>query len=103
MSFQVDSICYDTEQDALSVMASRMFGTAYTPDGVYQYSSYVDGLQIITQTSLNTQTSISPVLQQCQLFSMEESSVWSLAIMVILVAAFKFKVASRVANGSINE
>jgi hypothetical protein len=95
MAFQVGSLCYQTNADALSAMASQMFGNAVTTDGVYSYFSYVSGESIITRTSLNTEISITPTLQPCGLVDAAQAYAYSSAVMLVLLIAWKFKLAGR--------
>ena len=81
-------------------MASKMFGTGETSTGVYQYYSYVDGQNIITRTSLGSESVQTPVLQDCHLFTAADASLYCSAVLILMVTAAKFRVARSVADGS---
>lgn len=89
MSYQVGEQCYSTFADALSVMASQMFGA----NGDLSWSSAVNasGDSIVTTYSSGAHVSISPTLQDCHLITVADSNILVWAVVAVWAAAWALK------------
>lgn len=89
MSYQVGDQCYTSASDALSVMASQMFGAT----GELSWSSAVNaaGDSIVTTYSSGAFVSISPTLQDCNLITLADSNLLVWAVVAVWAAAWALK------------
>lgn len=91
MGFQVGSQCFDSSESALQFMAASMFGTGSNNGAPFSFYSIVDGSNIVTLSSNNAQTILTPQLIPCQLYDVVDSSALSFAVFGVLAAAWYFK------------
>jgi hypothetical protein len=92
MGFQVGSQCFDSAESALQFMAASMFGTGSNSGAPFSYYSIVDGSNIVTLSSNNAQTILTPQLLPCQLYDEVDATALSFAVFGVLAAAWYWRV-----------
>lgn len=94
--YQVNGVCYSSPSAALAAMAADMYGSGVSDSGQpYTFYTTASGSALVTHSSVGFESSIIPELQNCQLITPEQSSIYSLGVLGVWAAVWAVVVLRR--------
>lgn len=99
MAYQYKGVCYGDPTSLLTAMASDMSGVSIGENGqpVYHQTT-IQGDQLVTSTTAGLSVTVTPILYECQLVTMEDASLMSGGVLIMWATAFAYVAMARAAS-----